>query len=212
MKALTLTQPWASAVVQGVKRYETRSWSTKHRGWLAIHSAKGMTRENERMFVQLFSEGVLKGEIMGAAEMAGWEMLSIPRGMIIGFVRVDDVLMTGGAQPTGLEHRLGDWQAGRFAWQLSNPIRLQEPIKAKGSLGLWNWQIDRESWVRMLNVPDDLALELMPNDCRRDGTRVAREDRGAAAGNGPCRPVFPRHVRLGGGIARGCARADRGGE
>ncbi len=38
MKALTLWQPWASLVALGVKTIETRSWSTKYRGPLAIHA------------------------------------------------------------------------------------------------------------------------------------------------------------------------------
>lgn len=38
MKALTLHQPWASLVARGVKTIETRSWSTRHRGPLAIHA------------------------------------------------------------------------------------------------------------------------------------------------------------------------------
>jgi hypothetical protein len=41
MKALTLTQPWATLVAIGAKRIETRSWSTSYRGPLAIHAAKG---------------------------------------------------------------------------------------------------------------------------------------------------------------------------
>jgi activating signal cointegrator 1 len=39
MKVLTLHQPWASLVALGVKTIETRSWSTKYRGPLAIHAA-----------------------------------------------------------------------------------------------------------------------------------------------------------------------------
>lgn len=41
MKALTLTQPWASLVALGVKSIETRSWATNYRGPIAIHAAKG---------------------------------------------------------------------------------------------------------------------------------------------------------------------------
>ena len=32
VKALTLTQPWATLVAIGAKRIETRSWSTRYRG------------------------------------------------------------------------------------------------------------------------------------------------------------------------------------
>ena len=42
MKVLTLHQPWASLVALGVKTIETRSWSTKYRGPLAIHA--GMSK------------------------------------------------------------------------------------------------------------------------------------------------------------------------
>lgn len=40
MKALTLWQPWASLIAVGAKTIETRSWSTKYRGPLAIHASK----------------------------------------------------------------------------------------------------------------------------------------------------------------------------
>lgn len=32
MKAISLWQPWASAIAVGAKRVETRSWATKYRG------------------------------------------------------------------------------------------------------------------------------------------------------------------------------------
>ena len=32
MKALTIWQPWASLLVSGQKKYETRSWATAYRG------------------------------------------------------------------------------------------------------------------------------------------------------------------------------------
>lgn len=44
MKALTLTQPWASLVALNVKAIETRSWKTAYRGPLAIHAAKGLPK------------------------------------------------------------------------------------------------------------------------------------------------------------------------
>lgn len=42
MKAITLTQPYATLVSLGMKKIETRSWSTNYRGPLAIHAAKGL--------------------------------------------------------------------------------------------------------------------------------------------------------------------------
>jgi hypothetical protein len=42
MEALTLHQPWATAIAEGIKTIETRSWSTSYRGPLAIHAGKRM--------------------------------------------------------------------------------------------------------------------------------------------------------------------------
>ena len=46
MKALSLRQPWAWAVVHGGKSIENRVWSTKFRGEFLIHAAKGMRKDD----------------------------------------------------------------------------------------------------------------------------------------------------------------------
>ncbi len=40
MKALTIHQPWASLIADGDKTIETRVWTTKYRGPLAIHASR----------------------------------------------------------------------------------------------------------------------------------------------------------------------------
>src|SRR3546814_13455324 len=40
LKAISLWQPWASAIALGHKSIETRHWPTKYRGELAINAAK----------------------------------------------------------------------------------------------------------------------------------------------------------------------------
>lgn len=40
MRALTIRQPWATLIARGAKTIETRSWSTKYRGPLAIHAGQ----------------------------------------------------------------------------------------------------------------------------------------------------------------------------
>jgi hypothetical protein len=49
MKALSLIQPWASLIVLGEKRIETRSWPTRHRGHLAIHANKNLPDDRRRL-------------------------------------------------------------------------------------------------------------------------------------------------------------------
>jgi len=41
MKALTISQPFASLIASGEKWIENRRWETKYRGPLAIHAGKG---------------------------------------------------------------------------------------------------------------------------------------------------------------------------
>ena len=45
MLALSLWQPWASAIAVGAKVFETRHWATERRGLIAIHAAKRWTRD-----------------------------------------------------------------------------------------------------------------------------------------------------------------------
>jgi len=40
VKALTILQPWAWAIVHGQKRIENRTWKTPYRGPLAIHAGQ----------------------------------------------------------------------------------------------------------------------------------------------------------------------------
>ena len=53
MRALSLTEPWATLVAIEAKRIETRSWQTGYRGELLIHAAKnypGWARALEQSF------------------------------------------------------------------------------------------------------------------------------------------------------------------
>nr|WP_319393144.1 ASCH domain-containing protein [uncultured Desulfobacter sp.] len=41
MKALSIKQPWANLIVEGIKDIENRNWLTYYRGLLYIHAGKG---------------------------------------------------------------------------------------------------------------------------------------------------------------------------
>lgn len=55
MKAITIIQPWATLIAIGNKQIETRSWSTKYRGPLAIHAGKNTS------YVQMKSKNYILG-------------------------------------------------------------------------------------------------------------------------------------------------------
>lgn len=135
MKTITLTQPWATLVAIGAKRIETRSWSTKYRGPLAIHAAKGWTPEVMRlaMTVQPF-KGVLSA--------AGYTLFSqLPRGVIVATCTLSDVQEAGKVMTDEFflehEYEFGDYTYGRFAWLLTDVQELPTPMPARGALGLW---------------------------------------------------------------------------
>ena len=85
MKALSLRQPWAWAVVHGGKTIENRRWSTRFRGRFLIHAAKGMTRE-EYEDAREFCEDV--GGI--TYEMPAHDSPEIHRGGIVGAATLTD--------------------------------------------------------------------------------------------------------------------------
>ena len=66
MKALTLKQPWATLVAEGIKQYEFRSWKTNYRGKILIHAGVGIDKENMEKFKNLnldFPAGKIIAEV-----------------------------------------------------------------------------------------------------------------------------------------------------
>lgn len=89
MKALTLTQPWATLVAIGAKQVETRSWFRNYEGELAVHAAKGFP-EDARM-------ECIGGPIQRALDAAGFtDEDLLPRGAIVATCRVSRVLNVRG--------------------------------------------------------------------------------------------------------------------
>lgn len=143
MKALTLTQPWASLVAIGAKQIETRSWSTSYRGPLAIHAAKGFPRD-----ARDFAQCRLVLDLMRPFVKDNENYLDqIPRGVVVATCRLVACVRTERllSEPAYVEDRsiqeqnLGDYSDGRWGWMLADVKPLPEPIEARGSLGLWRW-------------------------------------------------------------------------
>ena len=131
MKALTLTQPWATLVILGEKHYETRSWSTRYRGPLVIHASK--------TFPKWARELSLSPPFLGALTRV---VHPLPLGAIIGCVTVLDCLPTEHVRAalSSQELAFGDFSPGRWAWILGDPVPYDNPIHARGALAVWDWQ------------------------------------------------------------------------
>ena len=53
MKVLTLKQPWATLVAEGIKKYEFRTWKTNYRGKVLIHAGAGVEKKELARFKNL---------------------------------------------------------------------------------------------------------------------------------------------------------------
>lgn len=125
MKALSLTQPWATLVIIGAKKIETRSWYTGHRGTIYLHAAKGFPRWAQSYTRHRAFQEALKDE-------------PLPIGAILGTVEVlDCVRITPENTPPTPEVHFGDYTPGRYAWKLGKVVRFEKPIPWKGALGLF---------------------------------------------------------------------------
>jgi activating signal cointegrator 1 len=137
VKALTITQPWATLIQRGAKRLETRSWYTNYRGALVIHAAKSFPLDCQDLLrMPPFYNGV---GCVSAKEL--------PRGVglcvciLRACVKVSELhkLKIFDFTPSVDELTFGDFSDGRYAWLLEHQYDFVAPIPAKGALGLWPW-------------------------------------------------------------------------
>ena len=153
MKALSLHQPWASLIALGAKRIETRSWSTRYRGPLAIHAAKRRIVNELIYFGSCWNFCGALGRRMGD-QAPLYEAL--PFGAVIAVCELVDCRPTDSftvgeldrrRKPANMPHAdlyqwsergFGDFKPGRYGWVLDNICALPEPIFYRGRQGLFN--------------------------------------------------------------------------
>jgi hypothetical protein len=132
MKALTVRQPWAWAIVHAGKDIENRSWRTHYRGPLLIHAAVSPHALWD------MPRGVRKPEER-----------DIHYGAIIGLVELVDVV----------ERSRSKWFIGPVGWVVANPRPLRQPVPCKGGLSLWNVPAQAARKVRE-QLPERLRKSL----------------------------------------------------
>lgn len=144
MKAITLTQPWATLVAAGAKQIETRSWSTPYRGPLAIHAAAGLAPVGGRRGLQHMCQTPPFCRALAAAGIAVAEMdkVPLPFGAVLAIVELYDIqpIVKLVRSISVQERAFGDYSAGRYGWLLRNVQMLPAPMAAKGALSLWEWE------------------------------------------------------------------------
>lgn len=144
MRALTLTQPWASLVVSGQKLVENRPWNPPraligHR--FAIHASRAIDLDT--------TKDIFIDRIYGQAISPFATPRQFPLSAIVGVATLERFVR---------EDRLGDrdslpedqqrWFFGPVGFVLSGVRALATPIAAKGALSFWQLPADVEAMVR----------------------------------------------------------------
>ena len=111
MYAITIQQPWASLIALGIKTTEYRSWSTRHRGPIAIHAAASRPHDYDELFLS------------DRARRRLGPPGDLPRGCIVAVATLADVAWSE--------------EDGCYGWQLRNIKPVVPPLAARGKQRLW---------------------------------------------------------------------------
>lgn len=132
MKILSITQPYAELIKNGTKMVETRSWKTNYRGTIYIHASSTKipkaSKENAELMRLTANANMDFGEVICSAEL-------------VDCVEMTESYIENLKATNYNEFVSGIYEKGRYAWILENVKVLDEPIKAKGKLGLWNLEL-----------------------------------------------------------------------
>ena len=124
-KAISLPQPWASAVALGINRYVQPPRSVAYRGLLFIYAS---SVEKERG-CELFKQCVQSDEIGPTFTDAGYYTFdSLPQNAFVGSV---DVHRCGHAEHftfAGRDRIFGEFSAKDFVWNVRAPRKLRYPM------------------------------------------------------------------------------------
>ena len=136
MKVLSVREPFASLIAQGLKKYETRSYNTKYRGEIYIHVSlnKSNLNDNNLQFIKQSAFGCI-----------------ICRAKLVDSIYITEDFISDLKKNNYNEYLYGDYSVGRYAWVLED-VQCVTPIALKGELGLWNYYTMDEVMDKMKNV------------------------------------------------------------
>ena len=126
MKVLSIKEPWASLIMNGTKKIETRSWKTKYRGEIYIHASLSQVKITKPEVYELIKDMNFKcGYIICKCNL-------------VDCIYMTDEYVNDMKINHYEEYICGHYEVGRYAWIVED-VKVIEPIEAKGKLGLWNY-------------------------------------------------------------------------
>ena len=126
MKVITIKQPFATLIAEGLKEYEFRTWRTRYRGEILIHAGKGIDKKAMKKFEHLNLEYPV-GCIIAKAEITDCiKIMDDERKML----KEKNPLIYASI----IKHT--EWDG--YGFKLEN-IKKIEPIYINGKLSLWDY-------------------------------------------------------------------------
>lgn len=122
MKVLTLKQPWATLVAEGIKKYEFRTWKTNYHGKVLIHAGAGVDKKELAKFKDLNLEYPSKKIIV---EVEIEDCLELDDNLNKKIINENNIAYVS-------KYRTG------YAWKLKNVKKINVDKEINGKLGLWN--------------------------------------------------------------------------
>ena len=124
IRCLAVRQPWAWAIIAGIKDIENRSWQTKYRGKIIIQASTTKTEVNR-----------IKKQNKSLSP------LDLHYGALIGVVDLVDI------EPINEKLEGNPWAWGIYCWRLKNAKVFANPIPIKGRLNLYKLPSELEKPV-----------------------------------------------------------------
>jgi hypothetical protein len=135
LRALSVRQPWAHAIVHFGKDIENRSRRLGHRGWTLIHASGGLTPdENSDAADWMSARGLVRRPLPG--------FLQLDRGGIVGIARVVDSISAAD------ERSASRWWMGPFGLVLRDARPLPF-TPCKGTVAPLFWRPDQDTLDRL---------------------------------------------------------------
>ena len=143
MKVLSLTEPFATLIKEKMKLIETRSWKTSYRGELYIHASMTEMAKHDKNDKELMS--LIENKQLNYGYI-------ICKCNLVDCIYMTKEYVEKMKKNNHQEYICGEYTEGRYAWILEDIKPLDNPIKAKGQLSIWNYYNELEIMELMKDI------------------------------------------------------------
>lgn len=158
MKAITIKQPYAQLICEGVKDIENRTWKTNYRGRVLIHAGADKKLNLNALTSEQYDFAADKLDASNRTPTKAVNEWS--RSAIIGSVEIVDCVRNHDsiwAEKTQMKRSIGidefvliPKEKPIYNWVLANPILFEEPIlNVKGKLSFWDYPMSEEEYLNL---------------------------------------------------------------